>query len=147
MPRTPRFLPALPAGAIAATAVGPSTIADAGEGLFAAQPIPKGSVVAKMQRLFQVTPQEAAQIETEFPHDAIVYVEDKSSRQRSVGYFDEVFREGTIPDWYRMNHQRAERANVRLEQHGNELRWVTKEIVMTGTELTWNYGEVPEHFN
>eukprot|EP01052_Picozoa_sp_SAG31_P047666 SAG31_NODE_9639_length_1247_cov_2.814460_1_plen_144_part_00 len=115
-----------------------------GRGLYTLNPIKKGAVVATMDDPRMVSSETYA-TRLGYPRDAIVW-------HGKVGVFDQGFqqRPGYFPQWYRMNHAHASRANVavRVQSTGTGLEWYAKVNVGPEEELKWDYGDhVPKEWN
>ena len=130
-----------------------STIEGAGLGLFAANTIAEGVVVATQQdpTLKVVTPdKDEAALQKDVrgngcPDDAIVFF--VPHRGPVVGFWDREVISDYLSDttrtplWYRMNHPGPnDSPNVKLVHKSGKLLWVTQSIISTGDELFWSYG-------
>ena len=128
----------------------PSTVA--GVGLFAAEAIPAGTVVAemgdpaRMRRAAWDVYHEALDL----PHDAAIHV-----ARSPLVFYDQAWSDpSSIPMWYRQNHAREGVANVRMRlanpgasPHNQRLVWRTTRAVAQGEELRFTYTDVPTEWN
>lgn len=107
-------------------------------GLFAAGKLAKDVVIAQFE-----FPLDRTQAEVEFEgyrHDSGVFL--------GKGFvWDHGFTSGRTPLWWRMNHQPAKLANVKLVNGAhNTPTWRTLRKVAIDEELTYDYGDVPSEW-
>ena len=120
-----------------------------GLGLFAAETIAPGNVIAVLEKPTQVSGKQLKHIleaaeEDWPPFDSIIHQIDPSSKNhRTVTWSDEAFHHDDnvkhAPNWYWMNHNPAEAANVKIQLSSQGVEWANKFTIQTGEELTWPY--------
>ena len=120
-----------------------------GLGLFAAETIPPGNVIATLEKPTQVSGKQLKHIleaaeEDWPPFDSIIHQIDPSSKtQRTITWSDKAFHQADnvkhAPNWYWMNHNPAETANVKIQLSSQGVEWTNKFTIQTNEELTWPY--------
>jgi hypothetical protein len=123
-----------------------------GLGLFSARRIPKGEVVARMRQpgRMQKRDWETFHVERDLPHDAAVALYAKRLMFYDQSWWDGYMWDVPVPKWYRMNHSPVSNAHMHVidpDTQQAELVWVASEPVAADTEITFDYGIVPEEWN
>lgn len=117
----------------------------AGCGLFARTDIPKGAIVASLERPRVITGASAVKKEEETlkrngaPHDSLIYV------SKSLAVVDDSIGHGQTIAWYMMNHhkRKANTKNRWLRDAKGivSMEWLAARDIAAGSELFYDYGD------
>jgi hypothetical protein len=113
-----------------------------GLGLFAAEEIQRGQVVARMHtpRVVRDPRWRAAHLRGDPGADAAIET-SAGELITSAGFGEFSARDGyaRAPKWYRMNHH--DQPNTRPRAHEGGLEWRALRTIPRGEALTWHYGK------
>ena len=113
-----------------------SIIRGAGEGAFAGEHIPKGTVVTMLERPRIINREDAEDRENTDIYSTIMLSKDFS-------ILDDNLTDEYAPTWYWFNHK-SSKYNLKASAENGNVIWKANRDINEGDELTWQYDDPRE---